>query len=337
MKTELSGQARVEAPHRLAQGGGEPRRIRARPHHERHPAPGVAPIGHVDLAPRLRADEQHVAALARLLHDADHGEPGTAGDAEPPADRIRPAAELEREVVAHHHDVTALGLLLRAEQPALPQPHAGRLEVSGADRVVGGARRALGLDRTPLHLERASPPAAGLRVDEGQAVRDTRLVDLRPRPQPAGELLDERGPAPSVRVGVAREGEARREDAPGVESGVDPLAPDEALDHEGGADEEDQGEAQLGDDEQAPQPGPWATRHAAGSLLEAVHDVQVPGLQHGHEADHERARTRDRDDEGEGPHVEIDPHPEGRRAPGLPSAGRPPRRRPGVPGRRRRP
>src|SRR5262249_61422364 len=205
------------------------------------------------LARRLAEAPRVVAALPRFADDADDPSPRPAGEAKPPPDRSAPGPEAAREAGAHDDDVAALGLLFGTEQPSVHERQPRGPEVSGRHRVVARARRALRLGRPALYFERAFPPRGSERIRQQEPVRHAGVLDLGPRAQAAGQLLDERGPACRSGVEVARQREPRGERSLDREARVDLEAVHEALDEERGAHEEDEGERELGDDERLPQ------------------------------------------------------------------------------------
>ena len=96
-------------------------------------------------------------------------------------------------------------------------------------------------------------------------------------PGMAADALDEpprtRDPSRAARSGLDARRDLRRQHVVRVEAGIDPDERDEAADEERGADQQDDGQRDFGDDERAPQHAGGRRRSRRAAVFQGVREI----------------------------------------------------------------
>jgi hypothetical protein len=214
------------------------------------------------------------------------------------ADRVALREELAREGGADDDDVGLLAQLAILEEATLEQRDAHRPEVPVvADpdlrrRLLPGAGGRLALDREIRRRAHAR---------ERQEVDGARRRDARDRARPLDRVAEE---GEDLRVDLlvgalqAVHRDAGGEQSLRVEPGVDARDAGQAAQQQAGADEQDGGERDLGDDQALAQAAcPRSPARRSQPLLERVRERAARSLEGGREAADHRRRDRDEDRE----------------------------------------
>ncbi len=192
-------------------------------------------------------------------------------DLDPTAERLLAGKVVAGEGLAHGDDVARLALLEVGEEAAAQKSDAHDPEVA----VVADANLGAGL----LALRRSGiadddEVGGGPESRKRQEADGPRGAHAGQRPDPVEGLLEEPHDLRVLLVAGAREVDAGRQDALAREARVDAAERAQALQHESGADEEHDGEGDLGHDEDLAQPaGPRPGAALARALLERLLDV----------------------------------------------------------------
>ncbi len=214
-------------------------------------------------------------------------------EGQPLPDRVRAGPEALGQPLVHDDGAGCAQTIVLGEIAAAHERQSHGLEVAGKDHAKGGAGGFARLGRRPpFDLERESPDVAGQgqvvdRAGRGHAGhRADTLQDLAVEGEPSRRLLRTR----------SGERHHRARHAARVEAGIEAAQGDERPDHQARADEQDEGQGQLGRHQEPAEPMPFrAHRAAALTVVQGAAQVEARGLQGGHETEGDAGGEGDHD------------------------------------------
>jgi hypothetical protein len=268
----------------------------------------VEPLG----AGRIAASEPRHLSIG---HHADDGAPGLLrstglrrGQADLPAQGVLSRPRLPGEAAVDDDHRLAGGLVQGGEVAPGEEVDPEGLEVAKADLGEMGQRlvllRGVALAR---HLVAGDSRAAPRQEVPGGGGDDTRVLA-----QTGRQLVEEGAAGRLVRIGGLEEGDARGEQAAGVDPEVHGLGADDAVDHQAGAHQEEAGEGHFADHDDAGEQAEPQAGAAAPFVLEHLGDVGAGGLERRHQAGDDGGEQGGAECEGEGCRIDGDVEPERR-------------------------
>ena len=266
------------------------------------------------------------AAVLHLADDADDREPRVGGrqpaEFDPLADRILPGPEALHETVADDDGGRRRDRFGVGKRAAGQQRNAQRAEEFRRHAMDVRARRVLRVGRRLSF--RAVKRGARIAVERDVvAQRHGRDAGHGAQPLEEGAAVHDRWRRP-LRRGVrcrrrsvcelrrhrrrARDAEMQREHRVGFESGVQRGQIADRPDHQSGADEQHDGERELGDHQHVADPLRSAAVAAPRGLLERSAQIDAARLPRGRQADEDAARDRHGDRERGDAQIETGRH-----------------------------
>src|SRR5262245_37925570 len=217
----------VHAPHGGADGRRQALRLDARAHGITNPLPGPLQVDHIHFC-RGRRLQLVRFGIPDHAHNLAHPIVAVT-DVDPLADRVSIHEETPREALVDDRHARRLAVIPAAEVAAFEQRNAHRLEIVGAYRAVRGRQLFSGRSGgAAFDLEADSDTCAGKRRADAGADR----LNARNGGQAPPDLLVEGRLLLRLRVTRWRQKSLQRQESLRVETGIDLLKPEKALDHQ---------------------------------------------------------------------------------------------------------